>query len=273
MFHHVARARPGCVLFDDAVEARALWVRITARTAGLTALCLMPNHVHLLHRRDVKIELGRALSAFVRWRNARRGERGSLVEPSPDSEPIEGRTKIRRQVRYIPLNPSRARLVRDPLAWPFSTHLDAVGLALTPVRAAEPDRHGFHRYVSADPTVHVRGTDLPCPPAGLCELDDVIDAVTAAARRPLFELVGSRGSERTRLIACARGLTAASPEEIAARLGVGRSTVYRTRPMADARVAALAADGRIRCWEGAVGGAAAGSRRWRSGPEWDSRSA
>lgn len=30
-------------------------------------------------------------------------------------------------------NPCRARLVADPLAWPFSTHRDAVGLAVDPV--------------------------------------------------------------------------------------------------------------------------------------------
>lgn len=56
-------------------------------------------------------------------------------------------------------------MVTDPLSWAFSTHRDACGLALDPVRKRVPDVHRFHRYVSADPTVAVDGTLLPATPA------------------------------------------------------------------------------------------------------------
>jgi hypothetical protein len=51
----------------------------------------------------------------------------------------------RRTVRYIHLNPCRGELVSRPLAWPWSTHRDRLGLAVRPAvsRAAEVLRVPF----------------------------------------------------------------------------------------------------------------------------------
>ena len=252
MFHHVARARPGHLLFTDATEARALWVRVVGRTTGLTALCLMPNHLHLLHQRDVLTDLRQALSAFARWSNARTGRRGPLFERIPSPDEVAGVTKIRRQVRYIHLNPCRARLVADPISWPFSTHLDALGLVVDPVRGRVPDTHSFHRYVSSDPTVHPAGTDLPVVPGGLLTLEQVLAGVSFATRTPADELVRRRGPARRLLVASSRGLTDASAAHIADHCGVTRSAVHRTAPVANPVVAALAADARSWRWEARV---------------------
>ena len=261
MYHLVARARRDRLLFDDPVEARALWVRVTAATPGLTAMCLMPNHVHLLHARDVKLELGQAMSAFTRWRNAHRGERGSLLERSPEPEWIAGEQKIRRQIRYIHLNPCRARLVDDPVAWPFSTHLDALGLAIPGVRPKVSDPYAFHRYVSADGTVEVAGTDLPCPPVGLLTLEQVLWGVSAAMRVPADEVLGRRGAARRVFIGNARALAGASCTEVARFAGISTRTVERVRPLSSVPVAALGADPRLQGWENRV-------TRRRQRPRW-----
>jgi hypothetical protein len=132
MRHLVVRARPGRLLFVTWSEGRALWDRVVGAAPGLAALVLMPDHLHLLHAADVRIALARALSGYTRWLARRRGPRGPLIRPIEAPEPLRDDGKIRRNVRYVHLNPCRGNLVRDPLAWPLSTHRDAVGLAPFP---------------------------------------------------------------------------------------------------------------------------------------------
>lgn len=212
---------------------------------GIHALCLMPDHVHLLHEREVPLSLARAMSGHTRSINAHRGRVGALLRASPKPEAVAGREKIRRSVRYIHLNPCRARLADDPVAWAFSTHLDALGLAASPARRPSRDPHALHRYVSADPTVHVHGTRVPVPPAGVCTLDRLLAAVSVSTRTPGHLVLENRGPARALFVACARGLSGASSREIAAYAGISPRAVRATTPSAPAAIAALAADSRI----------------------------
>src|SRR5687768_15753019 len=108
----------------------------------------MPDHLHLLHEADVRDRLIHALVGYVQWVNHRRGDHGALLEPVPAAGAALEGDKRNRSVRYVHLNPCRARLVSDPLAWPLSTHRDAVGLSAFPVIGRQRDPYGFHRYVS-----------------------------------------------------------------------------------------------------------------------------
>jgi hypothetical protein len=122
---------------------------------------------------------------------------GPIWQPVATPPTIPDRKHLRRQVRYVALNPTRSGLVRDPLAWLWSTHRDAVGATDDPwVRASRladalgMPRAGFasthHAYVSADPSVAVGGT--PCPlPGGVTgmprhPLERVLRAASAARR-------------------------------------------------------------------------------------------
>lgn len=261
MFHHVAHAVPGRLLFRDAIEAHRLWHAILRAVPGPTALCLMPNHIHLVCAESRAARVGRALSGFVRWRNARSGETGRLIARSPEPESIIGETKLRRQIRYVHLNPCRAHLVQDPIAWPYSTHLDAVGLASPAVRKAYFEPHRLHAYISADPAVSPDGTELPVPPGRLLSLDEVLTGVTAAMRTPAELLLQRRAPGRQLLLECARGMTRASSTEIAGRFGCSRSSVQRVRPVEVPLVAALGTDPRLAGWEWTVERAAS---RWRT---------
>lgn len=228
MHHLVAHAVPRTLLFRTWTEGRALWERVVTALPGLHALVLMPDHLHLLHAQDVRLPLGAALSGYVRWRNHRRGEHGPGVVPLPPAEPLVDEDKVRRSVRYVALNPCRARLVDDPLAWPLSAYRDALGLALDPVRRAVPDPHSLHAYVSADPTVNPNGTDLPLPRVDLPSPSLVADAVSALARVPLAAL-RRRGRPRALYLRAAKTLCDAPAAAIAAEAACGPVGIQRAR--------------------------------------------
>lgn len=236
--HHVSHTVPGHLAFTSHLEARHLWDLILLHVPDPLALCLMPNHVHLLHDRPVTAALGVAIGAHAQWRNHSLGRRGALWLRQPPPDRVVGRTKLRRQVRYIHLNPCRDRLVRDPLSWPWSTHRDRVGLAVPCVRTRHPDPEGFHAYVSADPTVHPSGTALPL---GYDRADpaQVTAAVSALTRSPA-DLLYRRGPARRLLLQALRTLCDGTPASLAALAGVSPATWFRTPTHRDPTVALVA---------------------------------
>ncbi len=227
MFHFVAHSTPGTLLFTDWTEARALWQRLRS-VPGLRALMLMPNHIHLISSVADERAVTIALRSYARWRNHHRGQHGPVWQPRPPADPLPDPKHARRSIRYLHLNPCRARLVPCPAAWPFSTHRDALGLALDPVRERVSDAPGFHSYVSSDPSVSVTGTPYPgdrlrgdrIPMARLA------GAVSELARAPLAD-VYARPHGRRLLIGVARELTSWSGGDIAVAVGVHRSQVAR----------------------------------------------
>ncbi len=226
MLHLVARTVGGELLFRDWREAGVAWRAVLRACPGLTALVLMPNHLHLLHDSDVRLRLAAALSGYTRWRDHHRGRPGPRMAPLPPAEPLDSRQKVQRNVRYTHLNPCRAGLCRDPLAWPFSTHRDAPGLAARPVVDAHRDPAWLHEYVSSDPTVHVQGTPLPVEHVQVADPVQVLHAVSAACRTPLSEL-RRQGPARRLYLRAARTLTPASLRDLARVVGAGHQSALR----------------------------------------------
>ncbi|MED5372203.1 MAG: hypothetical protein VX899_14385 [Myxococcota bacterium] len=269
MYHHVARTRQG-LLFETWEEAAALWARLTRALPGAEAICLMPNHVHVQHERDLRLPLARALSGHTRSLNHRRGLRGRVLEPVPAPRWAADAQKRRREGRYIHLNPCRAGMVQDPLCWPWSTYRDAVGLTLRPVRRRVGEPEALHRYTSADAHVDQQGTLLPVS-QGVPTLLEIQAAVSEALRAPMVEQT-QRGPSRTLFIQSALALAEVSPVQVADFVGVHRGSVSRTSsapPEALRLVARLAGDPRF---PGIPSGPGPWSRsvRWRvgaSGPE------
>jgi hypothetical protein len=189
----------------------------------------MPDHVHLLHDVDARRPLGRAMAAYGLWWSHRNGERWPGVTPIPDAQPVLGRQKQQRSLRYVHLNPCRAGLCQDPLAWPLSTHRDAVGLCALPLVDPRRNPAQFHTYVSADPTTAVQGTPMPAHRLGIPHLRDVHAAVSATTRTPT-RLLGRAGPARDLFIAAAREFTPASIRAVGALIGVSHATVLRAAP-------------------------------------------
>lgn len=226
MYHHAARTRDRRLAFSTWEEGVRLFHTVAEAAPGLRALCVMPDHIHVLCPGDVRSRLGTALGGYARRRNRRHGTRGALWQRLSDPVHVTDETKRRLTHRYIHLNPCRARLVSDPLAWPLSTHLDAVGLVQSSVvrRATDPVR--FHRWVSGDPHVAVSGTDLPFGNEAEPAHGEVLDAVSVVTRTPLVQI---RRHARARRLAIRslRVLTSASRVEIAKLTFTSRNTVGR----------------------------------------------
>ncbi len=230
MEHYALHARRGLWLFHDWEEARALWDRLVAVTA-VHHLCLMPDHVHLLARSVSRQRLAGAMSGYARWLGHRWGWQGfrlwrALGQPAVIGNPEH----LQRTRRYVLLNPCRGSLVDDPLAWPFSTHRDATGLAWPPARRLVSEPFDFHAHVSKDDSTAPRGTDLPVQ--GLVGRhpapDEVLNAVSAVTRTPSARFQ-CKGVARRQLILCLRGLTDLSARGIARQLGMSHSSVAAVR--------------------------------------------
>ncbi len=240
MFHLVAGSIADRVLFHHWGEARWLWDGILEAIPDPVALALMPDHVHMIHRRDVRERLAAALAGFTRVRNHARKERGPLFAPLPPAEELVTADKISRQIRYVHLNPCRDHLVGDPLTWPFSTHRDACGLAVPRVvpRVNDPDR--FHRHVSSDPDCRVDGTDLPAWTGQVCTPHDVLRAVSAVTRATRSMII-RRGPARALYLRAAGELCPTiSPETIGRLVGVKRHAVARASSVVDPNVRIVA---------------------------------
>ncbi|NOY27076.1 MAG: hypothetical protein GXP62_14500 [Oligoflexia bacterium] len=248
MFHLVAHARPASKLFSDWEEAAALWARL-GRVPAIRSMVLMPSHVHLISSMGDPRALDDALRAYALWRNHHRGQRGSVWAPRPPPELLPDPKHIRRTHRYVHLNPCRARLVPCPLAWPFSTHRDALGLTLNPIRPRESNVVAFHDYVSSDPSCKVGGTPYPGDRilTDHLPLQALAGAVSEFARVPLA-WVHRSGSVRSLWIGAAKSLTLWSGAHIAREIGVSPATVSSTpkaaHPVAT-KLARLVADDRF----------------------------
>jgi hypothetical protein len=227
MFHQVAHAIGSRLLFRSWAEARLLWDAVVRVTHGRVAMALMPNHIHLIHPRDVRVVLAAGLASYAQAMNHRRGEHGPLFERLPEPQVIKGEQKLRIQIRYVHLNPCRASLVTDPFAWAFSTHRDSCGLAVPTVVTRQHDAAGFHKFVSSDTYVAVDGTEFPGVVRGTDDPRLVLNAVSALTRTPVAGLL-RRGPARTLFLRaavdlCPRvGMTA-----IGACVDVRRNAVLR----------------------------------------------
>jgi hypothetical protein len=225
MYHHTARMLPGLSLQDHR-DARALWTAVTRAFPDLVALCIMPNHVHLLLGHDDRPRrLPRALSAWARWRNWRAGSSGGWWLPCTLPEDVNDEKKERRILRYVLLNPCRAGLVADPLAWPWSTHRDRVGFADPGVGPRERLAARFHEYVSGDPSVAVEGTELPKVVQAQRSWVSIRDTVCSITRSTSATLT-KRG--RTRALAVETGwIHGLKAPELAAATAMTERQVYR----------------------------------------------
>lgn len=86
--------------------------------------CLMPNHVHLIavpNREDALAKgVGRADNAYSRYLNKLRGRSGHLWQNRFYSMPME-RDHLVRALRYVDMNPVRARLVERAEQYEWSS--------------------------------------------------------------------------------------------------------------------------------------------------------
>jgi putative transposase len=127
--HHVVQRgnRRQPVFFSDAdYEA---YLRLLAEWCGkagveVWAYCLMPNHVHLVAVPQSEHGLARAIGESHRRYtvrvNQRENWRGYLWQGRFSSYPLDEQY-LHVAVRYVELNPARAKLAREPWEYPWSS--------------------------------------------------------------------------------------------------------------------------------------------------------
>jgi putative transposase len=131
------------------------------RAAGVEVLayCLMPNHVHLVVIPGTPDGLRGALAGahrrYTSAINRRQGWTGHLWQARFHSFPMD-EAHVLAAVRYVELNPVRARLVDRPEDWPWSSaaaHSAGTGDALIGAHRPPPlDLVGsWAEFLAADP--------------------------------------------------------------------------------------------------------------------------
>jgi REP-associated tyrosine transposase len=127
--HHVTQRgnRRLPVFFgDDDYRAYKALLSESCAEAGtkVWAYCLMPNHVHLIlvptHVDGLRAALGETHRRYTRHINAREGWQGHLWQSRFSSFPMD-ENYLLACARYIELNPVRAKLVRSPRTWAWSS--------------------------------------------------------------------------------------------------------------------------------------------------------
>ena len=143
--HHVTQRgnRREAIFFEDGDHEiyRDLLAEQTLK-AGVEvwAYCLMPNHVHLILKPGKSDALGKAVGEthrrYTNFINARGRWTGHLFQSRFGSVPMDF-THLMRTVRYVSLNPVRARFVPRAEDWKWSSvraHLAGVDDELVAVR-------------------------------------------------------------------------------------------------------------------------------------------
>jgi hypothetical protein len=201
IFHVTARAVGRLAPFLSHEAAAFAWGRLRLAFPDAVAAILMPNHLHQMVGSDSADTLRRRVAALLSGltRSGLCGPERLVWQTVPAPKPIEDVRKLRRDVRYVALNPCRARLCADPLEWTWSTHRDVMGAVADPWVTAERlaaalqiAPRGFaakhHAYVSGDPAVRVDGTPPPIAAprrqSALVPLEAVAAAAAAALRLP-----------------------------------------------------------------------------------------
>ena len=170
-YHIFARALPFLTPLKQRTVCVDLWRRLRKRFPNIAACVLMPNHLHILiftpDPDQARWKLGVDLRAWTQ-----RFHPGlNIWSPIPKAITIPNSHHLKRQIRYVHLNPCRAGLASDPLQWEWSTHRDVTGCVgeawpdlpkLMKIYEVPSSRLGdvIHRYVSGDPSVAVGGTPM-----------------------------------------------------------------------------------------------------------------
>jgi putative transposase len=130
-----------------------------SRKAGVEvwAYCLMPNHVHLIYtpscRGGLALALGAAHRRWSNFINARGRWRGHLFDGRFSSVAMD-EDHLLAAVRYVALNPVRARLCDQAHDWPWSSaraHLAGKDDGLVTVRPILERFARFADLLEADP--------------------------------------------------------------------------------------------------------------------------
>lgn len=191
--HWVVRANTPHEPFKDFETARWTWARLSQLFPEKICAVVMPNHLHLILPQET--EANRKITSLLIAISKKKNQ-PKLWQSIPPPAEVPDPFHLRRQVRYVALNPCRKKLCADPLSWYWSTYRELMGItpnlksvAELARQVGEPEKNfrvRFHLYVSGDPSVQTGGTPLPVasPPKILPEesIKEILAASAGALR-------------------------------------------------------------------------------------------
>lgn len=219
-----------------------MWTRLTECFPETVSAVLMPNHLHLIlpNKRNSHSRVAHTLGGLL-GSLTKRMEKQALWLPIPPPSVIPDKMHLKRQIRYLALNPCRKNLSSDPLVWYWSTYREIVGASVESQNRAEKvselineSRRNFlvrfHAYVSGDPSVDVEGTPLPkrAESRGISfhSLGEILEA-SAAALRVLPDDIQKNSPLRSLFIHMAYRYEWRRPTLLGQICGLSRGGVHR----------------------------------------------
>jgi putative transposase len=135
LYHVIARGNNRRRIFDAPDDYQKFLCLLEIQKSRLPyflyAYCLMTNHVHLLiERQTVSISriMHRVLTGYSQYYNRKYLRSGHLLQGRHKSILCQSERYLAELVRYIHLNPVRAKMVRKPENYPYSSHHAYLGL-------------------------------------------------------------------------------------------------------------------------------------------------
>ncbi|HSQ24172.1 MAG TPA: transposase [Pyrinomonadaceae bacterium] len=237
LYHVIVRGNNRRRIFDSPADYEKFFSLLAAQKIKLPfflyAYCLMTNHVHLLIERQ-KDSVGRimhrVLTGYSQYYNRRYQRIGHLLQGRHKAILCQSDRYLAELVRYIHLNPVRAKMVSTPEQYQFSSHRAYLGLEAAGIVDVEPvlrhfgakkqlAREAYRQFVAAgtksghqerfyladegrilgteefvDATIHRLGESKRSVPMRLTEefkAEHLIEAVEKVCRIPREEFCGS----------------------------------------------------------------------------------
>src|SRR6185369_1640463 len=145
LYHVITRGNNRRKIFrshDDYLRFTSILEHQKAKLAFyLYAYCLMPNHVHLLiEMQDGPVSriMQRVLTSYSQYHNRKYKKIGHVFQGRYKSILCQTDRYLGELVRYIHLNPVRARMVKRPEHYEYSGHRAYLGFDKTALVDAEP---------------------------------------------------------------------------------------------------------------------------------------
>ena len=143
--HAVARGNEGQEIFRDDDDRRRLLNRLEdlKKIHGFLvyAYALMSNHFHFLiatRTTTISRTMHQLLTSYTTYFNSRHERDGHLLQDRFHSRVVENEPYLLRTVRYIHRNPPKAGMVRECSDYPWSSHLDYLGLRRSSLVDCDP---------------------------------------------------------------------------------------------------------------------------------------
>ena len=150
IYHVTSRGDRREPIFEDDEDRRAFLVAVGQTMERFDALvlayCLMDNHYHLVihtQRANLSRLMQRLNGVYTQSYNRRHAKEGHLFQGRFKGILVDENAYLLEVCRYVDLNPVRARMVRDPGNWHWSSYAAHVGKTAAPEWLDTPSLHGY----------------------------------------------------------------------------------------------------------------------------------